>query len=342
MPTIEELEAMEVGVVASHFLDSGAFTQWTLAQQWSKEHDGDRWGYYETQEHFDYLDSYAEFIKKYIIGIDLYANVDVIPTKGKFMPGGVSPDEEIERAERLSWRNLRYFEKKHGLHPVPVVHYRAKEEKWLRRHIEAGYEIIGLGGLVGSTMKGEAQGWLDRCFNIVCDNPKRLPCAKMHGFGVTNYDLLLRYPWWSVDSTSWTKCGAYGAIAVPHKRNGQFSFKERPYVIKVSKEPSKRKGGKGAPKETGFEVGGESIREVDDVQHYDKLTDGAQAVVLEWLDLIGIPLGVIEDGEIKSFGVSTRHTERRAANILFFERMRESLPEYPWPFTAVTHPGFGL
>ncbi len=254
------------------------------------------------------MKDYAHFVKKYHYAIDYYANIDVIP----------NPD--------LTWRNQQILENEYGLHPVPVVHYRT-DLKWLAKYMELGYEYIGLGGLVGSTSQDACQGWIDRCFEMVCDQPSRLPKVGLHGFGITAYGLLLRYPWRSVDSTSWTKIGAFGGILVPRKRGKKFVFQDEqghpvePYLIKVSMESpdaSKR-------------------------QHALNLSKAEKAIIQEWLDLIGVPLGKMDsDGNVLEFGVVTRHTERRAANLLFFEKLRESLPEYPWAWSSKRRKGLGL
>ena len=65
------------------------------------------------------------------------------------------------------------------------------------------------------------------------------------------------------------------------------------------------------------------------------------AIVKEWLELIDVPLGKRDkDGEVLEYGVVTRHIERRAACLLFFEQMRQSLPEWPWPFRSTRVSGF--
>jgi len=290
------------GTVQSHFLDSGSFTLWTKAGEWAKENGKSKWDYYDTDEFWKYMDDYAAFVKKYQIAIDLYANVDVIPNP------------------KLSWRNLKYLEREHGLTPVPVVHY-TTHLKWLRRHIEVGYKVIGLGGLVGSTRQESCRGWLDQAFDMVCDAPDRLPRVKIHGFGVTNYPLLVRYPWWSVDSVTWAKQGGFGCILVPHKRGGRFVFDTPPYSVKISIECAARK-----------EKG----------NHFLTMAGAERAIIEEWLELIGIPLGKQEGEEIVEYGVLNRHTERRAACLHFFERMRTSLPEWPWPFRGTVRRGFGV
>ena len=290
----------KIGNVKSHFLDSGAFSLWTIAATYHKENKCGRWDYYDTDEFWAYADAYVKFVKKYKIAIDYHANLDVIP----------NPE--------LTWRNQQYLESK-GLTPVPVVHY-TTDLKWLHHYIEHGYQFIGLGGLVGSTMKKGCKDWIANCFDIVHDTPDRMPKVKIHGFGVTSWKLLLRFPWWSVDSAAWDKIASFGGICVPHRRKGKWDFSVQPYIMKVSFESP-------------------NIANVPDVCkgnfHYFGLTGKEQQIVKDWLDFIGIPLGSLDkEGKPEEQGVITFHVYRRVANLYFFDLMVKSLPEWPRPYTS--------
>ncbi len=307
---VEDHQIEFVGHIESHFLDSGAFTLKVAAQQYAADNPGkSEWDFYNTKEHWEYLSDYGYFVNKNKIAIDYYANVDVMPNS----EGIPNP--------KLTYRNQKWLEKEWDLRPVPVVHYKT-DLKWLQRYIDEGYDLIGLGGLVGSTAGDSCRGWIDRCFDLVCDTPNRLPRVRLHGFGVTVYDLMIRYPWFSVDSTSWTKVGAYGGILVPHKRKGKFVFDVQPYLLKVSNDSPDRKL-----------LG----------RHFLNLTKAEQDICKEWVSHIGMTMGETSpDGGIIVPGVINHHAERRAANLLFYEEMRKSLPEYPWPFKSSRKKGFGI
>lgn len=306
MPTpTEPFPNLETASPSTHFLDSGSYSLWTqVADQYAKEHGlEDRFAFYKTKKMTKYLDAYATFIKEHQDGIDLYANVDVIP----------NPE--------LSWKNQQYLEKEHGLSPVPVVHF-TTDVKWLSHYIERGYDLIALGGLVGSISQDSCQAWIDSCFELVCDTPDRKPCVKVHGFGLTSIELLMRYPWWSVDSTSWTKAGAYGGIYVPLPRGEGWRLTDTPKLIKVSHE---------------------STDQLKFDRHYYSMKPEWRKWVRRWLRHIGIPIGKFnQDGTIAEFGVTTRHIERRAANLLYFEKMRKSLPDWPWAWTSKRRKSFGV
>jgi len=294
----ERMETMgkAKGVVQSHFLDSGAYTQFSQAIKYHQKNGGGRWDFYDTDEFWDYIDAYAEFVKEFQPAIDFYANLDVIGNS------------------ELTWRNQKYLEEQHGLNPVPVVHYTSHDSfSAFDRYIKEGYGYIGLGGLVGQTgyLKFHQQ-WLDTLFAKISPAPKHLPTVKIHGFGFTSHRMLLRYPWWSVDSVSWAKLGGFGTIIMPMKSGKGFDFLRAPLKIKVSSEDIKSRMRWNC--------------------HYDSASDQVKRNVQEWLDFIGIPLGKWKNGEVVENGILTRHVERRAACLLYFENLVKSIPEWPFPF----------
>ncbi len=196
--------------IDSCFLDSGAFSLNTKAQRWQSQHNTKRDDYYQTPDYQDFVNAYISFVKKYKVGIDLYANMDVIGNAA------------------LTWKNQKYLER-HGLHPVPVVHFGTDPDLlWVRRYVDSGYKMIGLGAMVGRMNTSACRLWLDKCFNYICDTPTRQPRVKVHGFGITLFRVLVRYPWWSVDSTAWLKMAAYGRLFVPRRCHGEFNFRQPP------------------------------------------------------------------------------------------------------------------
>ncbi len=286
------------------FLDSGAHSLYNLNVLKKKAEitrvRAEEYTYYETKEFWAYVDAYAAFVKQYEKNIDLYANVDVIYNPAK------------------SWEVQKYLEDEHGLHPVPVVHYGTSLE-WVDKYLEGGYKLLGLGGLGQGATKGTYTSWADKLFNHICPaSNDHMPRIRTHGFAMTAYDLMIRYPWWSVDSASWTKVGAYGSIMVPHKRQGKFTFEEQPYIITTSQESPDTK------------IKGKS---------FQTLAPAEQKIVMEWLQLIDVPFGKgilpsdKEEGTPGAIcGVCNHHSQRKVANLLFFEKLREWLPAYPWPF----------
>lgn len=54
--------------------------------------------------------------------------------------------------------------------------------------------------------------WLDHVWGKFLTNPDGTPKIKVHGFGMTRPSLMFRYPWHSIDSTTWTMTSQYGGL----------------------------------------------------------------------------------------------------------------------------------
>lgn len=121
------------------------------------------------------IDDYIRTIKE--SEVTIYAGLDVI--------GDWKKTKE----------NIEYMEAQ-GLKPIPTFHYASPIEE-LKRMIEK-YDYIALGGLVPIAMeRNKFKAWCDYCFGIIGTD------TKIHGFGVNSYWAWQRYPWYSVDATSW-------------------------------------------------------------------------------------------------------------------------------------------
>ena len=158
------------------FLDSGAYSAWSRGTQID-------------------LDEYIAFIKANIEVIEVYACLDCIPG----VPGKNASNQERNEAAELTWKNYLYM-KSEGLDPLPVYHY-GEDAEFLERMLAYGCPYIGIGGLVGIP-SDKRRLWLDRVFTRITDD-KGMPIVKTHGFGMTSVPLIFRYPWYSVDSTTW-------------------------------------------------------------------------------------------------------------------------------------------
>lgn len=177
-------------------LDSGAFSAWTRGEKLD-------------------LGEYISFIRRYENELDTYINLDVIPGKR-----GVRPTtREVDYAAEASLENYQEMVRA-GLRPIPVFHY-GENRKWLEKLLEAGAEYICLGGTVGVKTPTKRR-FLDECFTVLT-NTRGEPLVKVHGLGVTEAQFVARYPWHSVDSTSWMIAPIYGNVLVPAPTMGSFS-----------------------------------------------------------------------------------------------------------------------
>ncbi len=139
------------------------------------------------------LADYVRFCQRFAAFTDAYACLDV-----------------IGNAE-ATWRNQLAMESE-GLHPLPTFHYGSPVAA-LNRLLER-YEYIALGG-IAKVRRDERVRWLDGVWPRI-----RAARADMrvHGWGVTDWTVLERYPWFSIDSTTWFVGSAYGASIERRKR----------------------------------------------------------------------------------------------------------------------------
>jgi len=99
-----------------------------------------------------------------------------------------------------------------GVRPLPCFHY-GEDERYLEYYM-ANYEYITIGGMVPISTP-QLFLWLDRIWGKYLTDGSGRPRLKVHGFGLTSYPLMVRYPWYSVDSSSWVQIGAHGNIFMP-------------------------------------------------------------------------------------------------------------------------------
>lgn len=115
-----------------------------------------------------------------------------------------------------------------GVRPLPCFHY-GEDERYLEWYI-ANYDYITLGGMVPISTP-QLFLWLDRIWGKYLTDGSGRPKIKVHGFGLTTPALMERYPWYSVDSSSWVQIARVGGmLMLPEAR-----------VINVSNQsPSRR------------------------------------------------------------------------------------------------------
>ncbi len=123
--------------------------------------------------------------------------------------------------------------RKAGLMPVPVYHGDDSLD-WLRKYIDAGHDLIGL-GVSRALLQGNRANlkmYYNRVFNLGAKHNVRF-----HGLAVTG-DYMFMYPWYSVDSTSWLKLAAYGKILLyePNRKKWKDVHLSDRFAEKVGKD----------------------------------------------------------------------------------------------------------
>ena len=291
----------------SLFLDSGAFSAWTKKVNIN-------------------INDYISFIKQHKRYIDVYACLDVIG----------SPEETYENQIKME---------EQGLNPLITFHVN-EDYKWLKLYLSK-YDYIALGGIAKGITATKIKEHLDNCWNIICDTPNRLPKCKIHGFGLTSLRLMFRYPWYSVDSTSWVMTSRMGGVIVPRYKSGKWIYDEQSWKISVSSRSSDKS-------ETG--------------KHIDTFPKQQKQHILGYFSKKGYILGksefkfVSKNYKLKSNekwngpaignkreieiiiepGLCNDYKLRDEMNIIYYLDLEKHIPEWPWAFEAKGVKGFAL
>jgi len=307
------------------FLDSGAPTLYnkfartnkgsSFMGAYLKDRKQDDFSFIESDAYFKYRQKYIDFLKENKSKVNLYANLDI-----------------INNAE-ATWKNQLLMEKE-GLKPLPVFHL-GEDIKWLKHYIDKGYDYIAIGGLIPNPFKVLAPA-LDEIWSKYLVNKKGEAIIKIHGFALTSVRLMIRYPWFSVDSASWIKFSIYGTVIFPKlDRGGKRDYRNSPEGVFFSNKSSKR-----------FEEGG---------KHYDTFTSLEKKYFQEYLKEYDCQIGVssfkdVEDGynlrdrefwydkanlvveKIEESGVCNSYAHRAKMNLIYFLEFQKELSKHPVTF----------
>ncbi len=128
---------------------------------------------------------YADWLHTHVHDFCVYASLDVI---GDY---------------RGSMANLRALEAR-GLRPLPVWH--AGEPIEVLRELCEEYRYVAIGGIVNRTL-GPMLAHTVRWFQIAREHGTAL-----HGFGMTQWEMIATFPWYSVDSSAAGSGYRYGTV----------------------------------------------------------------------------------------------------------------------------------
>lgn len=233
-----------------------------------------------------------------------------------------------------NWIEMR----KQGLDPIAVYHV-TTDVKFLKKYLDAGATYIAIGRIAFLGMRYRFLNCDNIWANYLTD-PKGFPTLKVHGFGLTSLSVMTRYPWYSVDSSSWGFIARHGGLFIARKVNGVFDFTVEHYKRNVSTRAPHKKS----------------------IPHIQMMGRLEEKVLREYLDFIETPYGissfrkhkagdVLADNEslwkrkdgttvvetVVERGVINCQQMRSEANVKFFVLTANTIPKYPWPFKAHSH-----
>jgi len=161
------------------------------------------------------INEYIGFIKDNYDVISYYANLDVIG----------SAEKTLENHKIMQDA---------GLNPLPVFHL-SEDPKFLLNYMETN-DYIAVGGAAGKLQGPALRRFLDRIWVKYLLTDEGFAKVKIHGFGITAIPLLHRYPWFSVDSTSWCRSAGVGIILVPYPNEdgSGWDYTRTPHSLDIS------------------------------------------------------------------------------------------------------------
>ena len=185
-PYLEKLTKYTDGWLPDNLLiDSGAFTVWSQGAT------------IDIDAYITFCESVKRAGKEK--GTKVYfTNLDVLPGRWGFKP----TIDQAEESAQKGWDNMEYMDSK-GIDAIPVYHQH-EDIKWLKKMMKHK-EYIGISP-ANDLPQARKNSWLAEAFSVVQDK------RKTHGFAVTSYKTLLKFPFYSVDSSSWTNGARFGSV----------------------------------------------------------------------------------------------------------------------------------
>jgi len=178
LESYHNISKAEVKVLQNYkgfLLDSGAFTFMSGGVD-AKNIDWDKYVY-----------EYASFIESNKTANYFELDIDSIV--------GINEVERLRKA----------LEKKSGYRSIPVWHKSRGLDYW--KKMCKDYDYIAIGGIVTQEIKRSEYDVFIPLLKIA-----RQHSCKVHGLGFTNLKGLQKYPFYSVDSTSWLSGSRYGGL----------------------------------------------------------------------------------------------------------------------------------
>lgn len=197
------------------------------------------------------ISAYATFVREHQDIIDMASVLDAIGD-----PEG-------------TYRNQKELERL-GVEVLPCFHF--GEPLDLCEHYVSNYPYITLGGMV-PIPNAKLEPWLDEVWDKVLTDRDGYARCKVHGFGMTSRPLMLKYPWFSVDSSSWVQLAARGNISLP----------EIPVPISISdRAPTRHDWGR----------------------HYTTLPEHAKRYVTALLEYYGLTADEVQQGHLPRWALN--------------------------------------
>lgn len=264
------------------------------------------------------IKEYIAYVKQNKKWLDSYVNLDVMPDRAD---GSLKSLNFSAKSSFDNWLTIRDA----GLKPIPVFHM-GEDFKWLEKMVAIDPKgVIGISRNMGAA-PSEVLRWLDAVFTCLTNNQGH-PLVRTHGFGMGSYRLCTRYPWFSVDHTSWQINPSNGIIELPTcTAPGVYDYM-RPIKFHISTRDIKATTNRG-------------IR-------FDRLGEASQKVIQEFVEQLGLTLAQVRYSHvhrkcimIRYYMLLARHCQnmvfRHGKGLLTAQAFKVKNPVLkPWPLKMI-------
>ncbi len=198
------------------------------------------------------LEQYASFCHKHRDLFSVIAPLDVIGS--------------TDASATDTFRNYKRLRYDLGV-PVQPTYHLFEPDDWLLRNLEEVHRhdgILLLGGMADKTLsRKRLVARLHQLFSRpdITDDEGR-PRVRIHGFGVGDEKIVMRFPFYSADAQSWLTVGINGGCKFRINRHGRADF-QFVYFSPESAEKGRH-------------------------PHYSKISDHARGIVNTWLAEYGL------------------------------------------------------
>jgi hypothetical protein len=281
------------------------------------------------------LDEYIVFCLKWqtihphaiFIGLDILGDSQLEADRDKRARGSYE-----------NWMRMR----RAGVNALPIYHANT-DTKWLYKYLKKT-DHIGVSSGTFSIKRSQSKrlrAWTALWRDHLTDSAG-MPICKVHGMGVTSWKLVARFPWHSVDSSSWLMGSRTGTVQIPkalgckwHKGklvSCDWDFSD-PQIVTVLRQRTRVRGGSRFQGASPAAFNAQAVSKRD----YFHMSPSEQEVIRHYLRTIGlrigfsVPLSDRPGAQGLLRGVSTYYGDRDLCNLATYSSFMERLP-WPRPF----------
>jgi hypothetical protein len=181
---------------------------------------------------------YREKKKGNVMTINIGGLIIFLLTRGEYLHLSFALDvidQEDDLDGAVSYDNWAYMRR--FIPDVIPTYHSGKDLNYLKRYLDKS-EIVAVGGSADDPPK-KREEQLDHIWQTYLLDRNGKPRAKIHGLGLTSAELVAKWPWYSVDSTSWAKDAGYRSVLIPQKSQtgSGYDYTKTPIRVSVTLRP---------------------------------------------------------------------------------------------------------